>query len=110
MGLFGFGKKKYVKRVTRNNHFLTEYARKLCLLMDTIDVNEKVLPELVKLKEDFEYTVPTNIDDATRYEKQIADDYEALVDLFDQGTWSESEVLRLIRRIRRNIGEMSSLR
>ena len=78
MGLFGFGKKKYDKNVTRDNEFLKDYAIKTNGLMLYVEENEKVKKELTALKDDFQYTVATNIRDAKSVEKKIKKDFAPL--------------------------------
>ena len=65
MGLFGFGKKKYNKNVSRDNEFLKDYAIKCNGLSFYLEGKENVLKELNLLKDDFQYTVAT--DDAAMF-------------------------------------------
>ena len=110
MGLFGFGKKKYVKNVSRNNEFLKEYAIKTNGLIMYAENNETVLVELNKLKDDFQYTVASYNSDAKDFEKNIDREFTNLVTILQQPEWSEEEVLLLIKGLRRYIVEISSLR
>ena len=107
MGLF---KKSFQKNVTRNNEFLKDYAVKCNGLALYIEENEKVQKELNALKDDFQYTVATNIKDAKGFEKKIKKDFDALTALLQQDGWDEKEVLLLIRNMRRYIIEISSMR
>ena len=107
MGLF---KKRFQKNVTRNNEFLKDYAVKCNGLALYIEENEKVQKELNALKDDFQYTVATNIKDAKGFEKKIKKDFDALTALLQQDGWDEKEVLLLIRNMRRYIIEISSMR
>lgn len=110
MGLFGFGKKKYEKNVTRDNEFLKEYAVKCNGLALYVEENEKVKKELNLLKDDFQYTVATNDSGAKKYEKNITNDFDALTALLQQVEWDEAQALLLIRGLRRYITEINSMR
>lgn len=106
----GFFKKSFQKNVTRNNEFLKDYAIKCNGLALYVEENEKVLKELNALKDDFQYTVATNIRDAKGLEKKIKKDFDALTALLGQMEWDEKEALLLIRGLRRYIVEIASLR
>ena len=110
MGLFGFGKKKYEKNVTRDNEFLKDYAIKTNALLMYVEENEKIKKELNALKDDFQYTVATPEHDAKGLEKKIRKDFDALTATLQQSDWEENDVLNLIRGIRRYIVEISSSR
>ena len=107
MGLF---KKSFQKNVTRNNEFLKDYAVKCNGLSFFVEENEKVQKELNALKDDFQYTVATNMRDAKGLEKKIKKDFDTLTALLQQDEWDEKEVLLVIRGIRRYIVEISSMR
>ncbi|MBR3878986.1 MAG: hypothetical protein IKJ24_02570 [Clostridia bacterium] len=106
----GFFKRSFQKNVTRNNEFLKDYAIKCNGLSLYVEENEKVQKELNALKDDFQYTVATNIRDAKSVEKKIKKDFDALTLLLQQDGWDEKEVLLLIRGLRRYIIEISSMR
>lgn len=106
----GFFKRSFQKNVTRNNEFLKDYAVKCNGLALYIEENEKVQKELNALKDDFQYTVATNIRDAKGIEKKIKKDFDALTAVLQQAEWDEKEVLLLIRGLRRYIIEISSMR
>jgi hypothetical protein len=106
----GFFKKSFQKNVTRNNEFLKDYAVKCNGLLLYIEENEKVQKELNALKDDFQYTVATNVRDAKALEKKIKKDFDALTALLQQDAWDEKEVLLLVRGLRRYIIEISSMR
>ena len=106
----GFFKKSFQKNVTRNNEFLKDYAVKCNGLSIYIEENEKVQKELTALKDDFQYTVATNIRDAKGLEKKIKKDIDLLTALLQQDGWDEKEVLLLIRNMRRYVIEISSMR
>ena len=110
MGLFGFGKKKYVKNVTRDNEFLKEYAIKCNGLGLYVEENEKIKKELNMLKDDFQYTVATNDTAAKKLEKNIKSDFEALTAVLQQPEIDEAQALLLIRGLRRYIVEINSMR
>ena len=110
MGLFGFGKKKYEKNVTRDNVFLKEYAIKCNGLALYVEDKENVKKELNMLKDDFQYTVATNDTAAKKLEKNIKADFEALTALLQQAEWDEAQALMLIRGLRRYIVEINSMR
>ena len=110
MGLFGFGKKKYNKNVSRDNEFLKEYAIKVNGVMMFVEENEKVTTELTALKNDFQYTVASSDSSAKSLEKKIKKDFDALTATLQQPEWDEKEVLLLIRGMRRYIVEISSMR
>lgn len=110
MGLFGFGKKKYVKNVTRDNEFLKEYAIKCNGLGLYVEENEKIKKELNMLKDDFQYTVATNDSAAKKLEKNIKADFEALTAALQQPEIDEAQALLLIRGLRRYIVEINSMR
>ena len=107
MGLF---KKKYGKNVTRDNEFLKEYAIKVNGLQMFVDNNQKVYDELEALKNDFQYTVASSSPDAKALEKKIKKDFETLATALQQPEIAEAEVLVMIKVIRRNIVEISSIR
>ena len=106
----GFFKKSFQKNVTRNNEFLKDYAIKCNGLALYVEENEKVLKELNALKDDFQYTVATNIRDAKGLEKKIKKDFERLTNMLEQTDCDEGEVIMTIRAIRRSITEISSMR
>ena len=110
MGLFGFGKKKYVENVTRDNEFLKEYAIKCNGLALYIEDKENVKKELDMLKDDFQYTVATNDTAAKKLEKNIKSDFEALTALLQQPEFDETQAIMLIRGLRRYIVEINSMR
>ena len=110
MGLFGFGKKRYVKNVTRDNEFLKEYAIKCNGLALYIEDKENVKKELDMLKDDFQYTVATNDTAAKKLEKNIKSDFEALTALLQQPEFDETQAIMLIRGLRRYIVEINSMR
>ncbi len=105
-----FFKKSFGKNVTRNNEFLKDYAVKCNGLALYVEDNEKVKKELDQLKDDFQYTVATNIRDAKGVEKKIKADFDALTAHLQQLDWDEAQALLLIRGIRRYIVEISSMR
>ena len=107
MGLF---KKKYGKNVTRDNEFLKQYAIKVNGLQMFVDNNQKVFDELEALKSDFQYTVASSSSEAKSLEKKIAKEFDALAAALQQTEIAEAEVLLMIKGIRRNIIEISSIR
>ncbi|MGM9644925.1 MAG: hypothetical protein ACI3X1_07550 [Eubacteriales bacterium] len=106
----GFFKKSFQKNVTRDNEFLKDYAVKCNGLELYVQENEKVLKELKALKDDFQYTVATDVKAAKAVEKNIKADFEALTAHLQQTEWDEAQALLLIRDIRRYIVEISSMR
>ncbi len=103
-------KKTFGKNVTRDNEFLKDYAVKCNGLAFYVEDNAKVKGELTQLKDDFQYTVATNVAAAKSQEKKIKTDFDALTALLQQPEWDEAQVLLLIRGIRRYIVEISSMR
>ena len=110
MGLFGFGKKKYDKNVSRDNEFLKDYATKCNGLSFYLDGKDNVQKELTMLKDDFQYTVASIKPEAKKIEKSIKADFEALTALLQQSEWEETQALMLIRNLRRYVNEIGSLR
>lgn len=110
MGLFGFGKKKYDKNISRDNEFLKDYAIKVNGLIIFIDDNDKVKAELNQLKDDFQYAVGSTDPKAKAIEKNIKRDFDELAAKLQQPTWDEAEVLMLVKVLRRSIVEISALR
>jgi len=110
MGLFGFGKKKYDKQVSRDNQFLKEYAIKVNGLILYVENNERVLTELNLLKNDFQYTVASPDKEAKAVEKSIEKDFKELTVELQKNGWDEETVMRLIKGLRRYVIEISSLR
>ena len=106
----GFFKKSFQKNVTRNNEFLKDYAVKCNGLSFYVEENEKVQKELSALRDDFQYTVATNIRDAKSVEKKIKKDFDSLKLLLQQDGWDEKEVLLLIRGLRTYIIDIASMR
>ena len=106
----GFFKKSFQKNVTRDNEFLKDYAVKCNGLELYVQENEKVLKELKALKDDFQYTIATDVRAAKAVEKNIKADFEALTAHLQQTEWDEAQALLLIRGIRRYIVEISSMR
>ena len=109
MGLFGFGRKKYVKNIDRDNEFLKEYAVKVNGLMVYIEDNEKIKKELTQLKEDFQYSVASPQAKAKGVEKNIEEEFKKLTDLLSQDSWEEKEVSLLIKNLRRYVVEIASM-
>ena len=110
MGLFGFGKKKYSKNVTRDNEFLKDYAVKCNGLLFYVENNENVKKELVLLKDDFQYAVASTNPEAKKVEKKIVADFQSLTAALEQPDFDETQVLFLIRGLRRSVVEITSLR
>lgn len=110
MGLFGFGKKKYEKNVTRDKDFLRSYSIKCNGLVPYVESNETVLKELNTLKDDFQYTMPSVKPEAKKLEKDIIANYDNLTNLLSQTEWDEAEVLNAIRNLRRIVNEIGSMR
>ena len=106
----GFFKKSFSKNVTRNNEFFKDYAVKCNGLLLYVEDKEQVKKELNQLKDDFQYTVATDVRDAKAFEKKIKVDFDALTAHLQQMEWDEAQALLLIRGIRRHIVEISSLR
>ncbi len=106
----GFFKKSFSKNVTRDNEFLKDYAVKCNGLLLYVEENEKVKKELNQLKDDFQYTVATDVKAAKNVEKKIKVDFDALTAHLQQLEWDEAQALLLIRGIRRYIVEISSMR
>jgi hypothetical protein len=109
MGLFGFGRKKYVKNVDRDNEFLKDYSVKVNGLKVYVEDNAKITKELVKLQEDFEYAVASPEGRAKGVEKKIEHEFKKLVEVLQQPSWAEDEVSILIKNLRRFIVEISSM-
>ncbi len=106
----GFFKKSFQRNVTRDNEFLKDYAVKCNGLALYVEENEKVKKELAALKDDFQYTVATDVHAAKGLEKKIKKDFDSLTALLQQPEWDEQQVLLLVRGIRRYIIEISSMR
>ncbi len=106
----GFFKKSFQKNVTRDNEFLKDYAVKCNGLVFYVEDNEKVKKELDQLKDDFQYSVATDVRAAKGLEKKIKADFNKLTALLAQEQWDEAEALLLIREMRRYIVEITSLR
>jgi hypothetical protein len=109
MGLFGFGRKKYEKNVERDNEFLKDYSVKVNGLIFYVEDNEKIKKELVKLKDEFYYTVASPQGKAKGVEKKIEDEFKKLTEMLQQPSWAEDEVSLLIKNLRRYVVEVSSL-
>lgn len=105
----GFFKKRFEKNVTRDNEFLKRYAIKVNGLLIFTEENEKITGELKNLMNDFQYTVPSASADAKKLEKNIAKNFELLTRKLQQPDWSEEEVSIMIKKLRRNIVEISSM-
>ena len=110
MGLFGFGKKKHVKNVSRDNEFLKDYAVKVNGLLIYAEENEKITKELNALMDDFQYTVPSSQPEAKSIEKKIKKDFDSLTMTLQQSEWEEKDVSLLIKGLRRYLVEIGSLR
>ncbi len=106
----GFFKKSFSKNVTRDNEFLKDYAIKCNGLNIYLEEHEKVKKELDQLKDDFQYTVATDVKAAKGIEKKIKADFDVLTALLQQLEWDETEAIMLIRGMRRSIVEISSMR
>lgn len=110
MGLFGFGKKRLEKNVTRDNVFLKTYASKVNGLLIYAEGNEKITAELNQLQKKFQYTTPSFDHDAKAIEKNIAAEFKKLTEAIGQPSWAEDEVSFIIKGLIRYINEISSLR
>ena len=108
MGLFG--KKKYVKNVTRDNEFLKNCATRCNRLLMYVEDNEKVKKELKLLQDDFQYTVATDDDHAKKLEKRVKNAFEELGTALEQPGWNENEIIAMIRGIRGSIIDINSMR
>ncbi len=103
-------KKSFQKNVTRDNEFLKDYAVKCNGLGFYVEDRENVKKELNALKDDFQYTVATDVHAAKRLEKNIKADFDALTSLLQQQEWDDAQAILLIRGMRRYIVEISSMR
>ncbi len=106
----GFFKKRYQKNVSRDNEFLKDYAIKINALLRYTEENQKVTEALERLQQDFQYTVATNVTDAKKVEKTLADMYDALKATLQQPAWDEQAVLLAIRNMGAEIDEINSMR
>ena len=109
MGLFGFGRKKYAKNVGRDNEFLKSYSVKVHGLLVYVEDNEKIKNELMKLKDEFYYTVASPKSNAKDVEKSIEQEFIKLTEALQQPNWVEEEVSLLIKGLRRLIAEVASM-
>ena len=109
MGLFGFGRKKYVKNVERDNEFLKDYSVKVNGLKVYAEDNAKITKDLVKLQEEFQYAVASPEGKAKGVEKKIEQEFKKLTEVLQQPSWAEDEVSLLIKNLRRLIVEVSSM-
>ena len=107
MGLF---KRRYEKNVTRDNEFMKIYATKVHGLLMYTEENEKVTKELRAMMDDLQYTVASSSSAAKSFEKKIRKDFDALTKALQSASWNESEVLTLIRNIRRYTVEIGAIR
>ena len=105
-----FNSKKDGENTKRDNRFLKDYAIKLNGLMRYTEENEKVTKALEKLQNDFQYTVATNVKDAKKLEKRIANMYDELKATLQQPAWDEQAVLLSIRNMGMEIDEINSMR
>jgi len=110
MGLFGFGRKKYEKNVERDNEFLKDYSVKTNGLLIYVEDNDKIKKELIKLKEEFQYTVASAEGKAKGVEKKIEQEFKKLTEVLQQVSWDEAEVSLLIKSLRRYVVEISSMK
>lgn len=107
MGLF---KKRYSKKVIRDNEFLKEYAIKVNGLLLYTEDNAKVTDALKVMMDDLQYTVPSADAAARGYERKIKREFEELATALQQDGWIEADVLMHIKNIRRFIVELNALR
>lgn len=105
-----FNSRKDEKNTKRDDQFLKDYAIKLNGLMRYTEENEKVTEALKKLQNDFQYTVATNVKDAKKLEKRIANMYDELKATLQQPAWDEQAVLLSIRNMGMEIDEINSMR
>ena len=107
MGLF---KKSYQKNATRDNEFFKNYAIKVNALLRYTDGFDKVIAELKRLQDDFQYTVATSDRHAKKNERNIEKMYDELKAMLQQTSWDEQQVLLLIKNIGAEIDEINSMR
>ena len=107
MGLF---KKRYAKKVIRDNEFLKGYAIKVNGLLLYTEDNAKVTDALKAMMDDLQYTVPSADAAARGVERKIKKEFTELSTALQQDGWIEADVLMHIKNIRRFIIELNALR
>ena len=106
MGLFG--KKKYTNNFTRDNEFMKSYAIKINGLTRYAEGNERLTEALVKLKEDFQYTIGSAERASKKNEARIDKMYTSLKEAFQKPELNEDEILLIIRNMGMEIDEINA--
>lgn len=103
MGLFGIGKKKFQKNVTKDKEALADNVLKTNRLLILAEGNDTVTAALHKLQDDLHYTSVTGDTSAKRARKNIDHQIKELDDIMSKPGWSEEDVLQRIKLIQAEI-------
>lgn len=103
MGLFGIGKKKFQKNVTKDKEALADNVLMTNRLLILAEGNDTVTAALHKLQDDLHYTSVTGDTSAKRPRKNIDHQIKELDDIMSKPGWSEEDVLQRIKLIQAEI-------
>ena len=103
-----FGKKKYAKNFTRDDEFMKSYAIKINGLTRYAEGNDRLTEALVKLKEDFQYTIGSAAKPAKKNEANIDKMYNSLKEAFQKPELDEAGILLIIRNMGMEIDEINA--
>lgn len=103
MGLFGIGKKKYQKNVTKDKEALADDVLRVNRLLIFAEGNETVTAALHKLQDDLHYTSGTGNTDARKSRKELDRLLQELDDTISKPTWDQENVLYQIKLIEAEI-------
>lgn len=103
MGLFGIGKKKYQKNVTKDKEAMSDNVQRINRLLIFAEGNEEVTAALHKLQDDLHYTSVTANTSAKGSRKALDSMIEELDALMSQLNWDAGTVLHQIKLIQAEI-------
>lgn len=109
--MFGFGKKKYVKKFEEGHDFLQSYATKILALMNYTEQNETVTDKLNQLKEAFVFAVSPQVNkEVLKYQNNIEKMYDELREVLRSREWDENDVLNRIEDLKTELELLTSVR
>lgn len=103
MGLFGFGKKKFQKNVTKDKEAMTDNVVRINRLLIFAEGNEEVTAALHRLQDDLHYSSVTGNKSAKGSRKALDSLIEELDALMSQPNWDASTALHQIKLIQAEI-------
>lgn len=103
MGLFGIGKKKYQKNVTKDKEALADDVLRVNRLLIFAAGDETVTAALHRLQDDLHYTSVTADKHAGKSRKALDRLLRELDDMLSKSNWNQDDVLHQIKLVQAEI-------